>query len=225
VRLPDGEVRRLEGKAKSLLGVAQRDWLLGSLKAAQARGVVWKIIASDDPLSVPTGGYQLFTPGGDMRPLYTVRDGWAAGNRLNRDTDDNQANPLGFESELTGIVAFLKAKGITNVVWLAADVHHGRFVRLAPSGPLAGYVFHEFIAGPASARSAPPFGLAKRFRPVELYARGRRPDAARPSFLNFGVLRIATDGTLTVEIRDAEGRVQPDDRGRAGTLTLSPGGR
>lgn len=222
VRLRDGRVRRLEGKAKSLLGNEQRDWLLRSLKGAQARGVVWKIIASDDPLSVPTGGYQLFTPAGDMRPLYTVRDGWAAGNRLNRDTDDNQANPLGFESELARIVAFLEAERITNVVWLAADVHHGRFVRLEPGGPLTGYVFHEFIAGPASARSAPPFALAKRFGPVELYARGRRPDPARPSFLNFGVLKIAADGMLTVEIRDAEGRVQPDDHGRAGTLTLSP---
>jgi alkaline phosphatase D len=101
VRLPNGERRRLEGKAKTILGTEQRDWLLKGLKAAQARGVIWKIISTDDPLSSPSGSYLLFTPEGERKPLYTVRDGWAGGMKLNTDTDGNQDNPLGFESELT----------------------------------------------------------------------------------------------------------------------------
>jgi hypothetical protein len=57
---------------------------------------------------------------------------------------------------------------------------------------------------------------------VELFARGRAADPARPSFLNFGVLRITADGALTVEIRDAGGAVAVDAQGRRGTLTLTP---
>jgi alkaline phosphatase D len=222
VRLPDGERRRLEGKAKSLLGAEQREWLMRGLRDAETRGVVWKILATDTPFGVPNGGYQVFTADGPRQPLYSVRDGWARGNRLNIDTDGNQANPFGFESEARTILTFLKTEGIRNVVWIATDVHHGRLLRYEPTGPLAGYVFHEFIAGPASAISAPPFVLSTTFNPVELYARGRRPDPARPSFLNFGVVRIAADGALTVEIVAADGRVLPDDQGRPGRLTIAP---
>ena len=222
VRLRNGDRRRLEGKAKSILGASQREWLLQGLRGAQARGVVWKIISSDDPLSSPSGSYQLFAPEGPMTPLYHVRDGWAAGMRLNTDTDGNQGNPLGFESELRAILAFIKSEGITNVVWLATDVHYARLLRYEPGGDLAGLVFHEFIAGPANAGSFPPRDLSRTFSPIELFVRERRPDPARPSFFNFGVLRIAADGLLTVEIRDAAGSVAHDERGRPGALILAP---
>ena len=222
VRLRNGERRRLAGKPKSLLGATQRDWLLNSLREAQARGVVWKIISSDDPLSNVTGSYQLFAPDGPMTPLYHVRDGWAAGAKLNTDTDGNQDNPLGFESELRIILAFLKAEGISNVVWLATDVHFARFLRYEPGDELAGLVFHEFIAGPASAISLRPQALSRTFAPIEFFAQGRRSDPARPSFFNFGLLRIVADGLLRIEIRDAEGRVPHDEQGRPGALILTP---
>jgi hypothetical protein len=107
---------------------------------------------------------------------------------------------------------------VRNVVWLATDGHHARLLRYEPGG----LVFHEFVAGPASAITLTPGPLSRTFGPIELYARGRRPDPARPSFFSFGYLRIAADGRLTVEIRDAEGAVVPDDRGRPGALTLLP---
>jgi alkaline phosphatase D len=222
VRLPNGERRRLEGKAKTILGAEQRDWLLKGLKAAQERGVVWKIISTDDPLSSPTGSYLLFTPEGERKPLYTVRDGWAAGMKLNTDTDGNQDSPLGFESELRTILMFLKTEKITNVVWVATDIHYARVLRYEPAGDLAGLVFHEFIAGPANAGTGVIRPPSRTFGPIELYAQGRRSDPVRPSFLNFGVIRIAADGALTVEIRDADGQIPNDDRGRRGTLTLTP---
>jgi alkaline phosphatase D len=222
VRLRNGERRRLAGKPKSMLGIVQRDWLLTSLREAQARGVLWKSIASDDPLSTVTGSYRWFAPEGPMTPLYQVRDGWAAGAKLNTDTDGNQDNPLGFESELRSILVFLKAEGISNVVWLATDVHFARFLRYEPGGELTGLVFHEFLAGPASAISLTPQALSRTFAPIELFAQGRRADPARPSFFNFGLLRIAADGLLRVEIRDAEGRVPQDDQGRPGALILTP---
>ena len=121
-----------------------------------------------------------------MTPLYQVRDGWAAGAKLTTDTDGNQDNPLGFESELRSILAFLKAEGIRNVVWLATDVHFARFLRYEPGGELTGLVFHEFLAGPASAISLTPQALSRTFTPIELFAQGRRADPARPSFFNYG---------------------------------------
>ncbi len=152
-----------------------------------------------------------------MTPLYNIPDGWAAGVRLNAD------NPFGFESELRAILAFIKAEGIRNVVWLATDVHCAWLLRAEPGGDLAGLVFHEFIAGPANAVSSPPRVLSRTFPPIELFVRGRRPDPAHPSFFNFGVIHIAADGLLRVEVRDADGRIPHDDRGRPGALTLTPG--
>ncbi|HEY7680191.1 MAG TPA: alkaline phosphatase D family protein, partial [Terriglobia bacterium] len=159
---------------------------------------------------------------GSMTPLYNIRDGWAAGARLNGDRDGNQGSPFGFESEMRQILAAIKAAGIKNVVFVATDVHHARLLRYEPSGDLAGIVFHEFIAGPASAVSSPPGLLSRAFNPIELFARGRGPDPERPSFVNFGLLRLGADGVLTVEIRDAEGAIPQDDRGRVGALTLTP---
>lgn len=222
VRFSNGERRRLEGKAKTMLGVEQREWLLAGLRDAERRGVTWKIISTDVPLSVATGGYQLFAPEGAKTPLYNVRDGWAAGARLNADRDGNQGSPFGVESELRQILAAIKASGIRNVVFVATDVHHARLLRYEPSGDLAGLVFYEFIAGPTSAVSGTPSPLSSTFAPRELFARGRRADPVRPSFLNFGVLRIAADELLTVEIRDADGAIPQDDRGRVGALTLTP---
>jgi alkaline phosphatase D len=222
VRLRNGERRRLEGKAKTMLGAPQREWLLKGLRDAEVRGVVWKIISTDDPLSAVTGSYELYSPEGPMTPLFTVRDGWAAGVRLTADRDGNQGNVLGFESDLRGILTAIKAAGVKNVVWLATDVHYGRFLRYEPASDLSGLVFHEFIVGPTSAVSLPPGPLSRTFMPIELFARGRRPDPTHPTFFNFGVLRISADRLLTVEIRDEAGVISGDERGRPGVLTLSP---
>ncbi len=222
LRFADGDLRRLDGKAKTMLGAEQRDWLIAALRAAEQRGIVWKIVATDVPLSAVTGSYRLSAPDGPMTPLYNVRDSWAAGPRLDSHRNGNAANPFGFESELRRILAAIRSGGIKNVVFLAGDVHHARFLRYEPRAELAGLIVHEFIAGPASARSAPPGALSPTFNPVELYARGRRPDPSRPSFLNFGVVRIGVDGALTVEIRDADGAIPSDDRGRSGALVLTP---
>jgi alkaline phosphatase D len=222
VRLPNGERRRLEGKEKTMLGRAQLEWLINGLRDAEARGVLWKIISTDDPLSSVTGSYNLYSPEGSMKPLFTIRDGWAAGVRLTTDRDGNQDNPLGFESELRRIMNAIKAAGVKNVIWLATDVHYARMLRYEPASDLSGLMFHEFIAGPTSAVSLPPSPLSQTFTPIEMFARGRGPDPSRPSFFNFGLIRIAAEGSLTVEIRDADGVVPVDERGRHGTLTLTP---
>ena len=83
--------------------------------------------------------------------------------------------------------------GISNVVWLATDVHFARLLQYEPGDTLSGLVLHEFIAGPASAILLTPRALLRTFAPLELFVQGRRPDPARPSFFNFGLLRIAAE--------------------------------
>jgi alkaline phosphatase D len=222
LRLSTDDRRLVEGKAKTILGAAQKEWLLRTLRQAQTRGVLWKIISTNAPLSVPTGSYDAYSPEGLLTPLVSLRDGWAAGRRLNTDTDGNQASPLGNESELREILRVLQADGITNVVWLTTDVHHARLLRYEPDHELTGLVFHELISGPVSAYSAPPAPLSTTFHPIQLVARGRSGEPARPSFLNFGVLRIAEDGRLRVEIRDVEGAIPNDPLGRPGALMITP---
>jgi len=129
-------------------------------------------------VSSVTGSYQLFSPEETMTPLYMIRDGWAAGVRLNTDRDGNQAKLLGVESELHAILAAGKAAGVENVVWLATDVHFARPLRYEPMGDLAGLIIHEFIAGPANAVSAPPGPMSRTFNPIELFPRGPRRSKA-----------------------------------------------
>jgi alkaline phosphatase D len=228
-RLSKGERIRRPAQEKSMLGAAQRKWLLDGLKDAQARGVVWKVISTNDSVGVPSGSYQVFTPEGEMKPLYSVRDGWAAGMRFNDEPKGAQDNPSGYESELRTILRFIKTERITNVVWLATDVHHARLIEYRPDKELAGLVFHEFVTGPVSAISLPPAGapLSKTFRPREWFARGGEPrkppsPAGYSTFFNFGVLKIAANGTLTVEVRDLEGRIPKDKDRRPGMLKLTP---
>jgi hypothetical protein len=62
---------------------------------------------------------------------------------------------------------------------------------------------------------------SRNFSPIELFARGQWPDPSGPSFLNFGLLQIAADGLLRVEIRAADGLVPSDDQRQPGGLTLT----
>jgi len=114
-----------DGPRKTMLGKAQREWLLETLSKSTA---VWKVIVTSVPLSIPKGG-TLELPG---------NDNWARG-----------ADGTGFQTELTTIVQTLLTRRIRNVVWLAADVHYTRAHAYDADGD--GTVdFHEFIAGPLS---------------------------------------------------------------------------
>jgi alkaline phosphatase D len=137
-----------DGPGKTMLGPAQRAWLLDRVTRS---GATWKLVVSSVPLSVGTGR--------------RVRDGWA-----------NTLNPLvaegdhtGFEHELLEIVHALAAGRLRNVVWLTADVHFPAVVRLAP---LPGLVMHELIAGPLHARHGFPRWFDRTLNPTPLFAEG-----------------------------------------------------
>jgi alkaline phosphatase D len=137
-----------DGPGKSMLGIAQRDWLLAGLRASPA---LWKLVVSSVSLSIPTGR--------------AVRDGWANGS-----THLTPAGtPTGFEHELGLIVRDLADHRVRNLVWLVADVHRAEVIRHAPA---PGLVFHELVAGPLSAGLGRPGALDHTLRPTRLFGEG-----------------------------------------------------
>lgn len=137
-----------DGPGKTMLGAAQRDWLLAELRKSTA---VWKLVVSSVSLSIPTGR--------------TARDSWANGSTHFAP----EGSPTGFEHELLTLVHKLAAHSVRNLVWLVADVHRAEVIRHAP---LPGLVFHELVAGPLSAGPGRPGILDDTLRPTRLYGEG-----------------------------------------------------
>ena len=164
-----------DGPGKTMLGRAQRRWLAEGVLASTA---LWKVVVTSVPLSVPTGR--------------KARDAWSNANILGFPEDGG----TGFATERDAILRELRAGGVKNLVFLAADVHHAELIRLHPTTE---WSFHEFIAGPMSASPGRPRPLDDSLNPHSLWALGNA--------LNFG--EIAVDATsLTVRIIDADGRVR-----------------
>jgi alkaline phosphatase D len=126
--------------ASRILGAEQMAWLKRELAQSSA---TWKVIASDMPLGLIVGGGQEAVANGDHGPA------------------------RGRELELAALLRFIKAAGITNTVWLTADVHYtaahyytpekAQFQDFEP--------FWEFVSGPLHAGSFGPNELDATFGP------------------------------------------------------------
>lgn len=133
-----------DGPDKTMLGAAQRAWLLDELGRSTA---TWKVIASSVPLSNAKPGSKLI-PGNDS---------WALG-----------PDGTGFQTELRAIVQQILDRRIRNVVWLVTDVHYAQVNEYDPDRDgLAD--FHEFICGPLSAALVKPVLPNPVFNPTTLY--------------------------------------------------------
>ncbi len=119
---------RPDGPDKTMLGEAQRRWLLDAVAGSTAR---WKVLVSSVPLSIPKG--------------WPFADSWAGRSVLGWVT--------GFASERDTILRALQERGVDRLVVLAADVHFGAFMT---HRPWAGLVVHELVAGPLAARAKSP---------------------------------------------------------------------
>ncbi len=133
-----------DGPDKSMLGAAQRDWLLDGLRRSTA---TWKFIVSSVPVSIPKPGSKLI-PG---------IDSWAKG-----------ADGTGFGHELARIARVIADQPIRNVVWLTADVHFPQINAYDVDGD-GSPEFHEFVAGPLSANPGRHASLDPTFHPTTLY--------------------------------------------------------
>jgi alkaline phosphatase D len=137
-----------DGPGKTMLGAAQRRWLIDGVAAS---GAIWKVVVSSVPLSVPTGR--------------DGRDSWSSAGGDGRP----QESATGFATERDAILAALRDRGVKNLVVLAADVHHAEVIRHHPT---VAFSLHEFIAGPLSARPGRPRPLDASLGPRSLFARG-----------------------------------------------------
>lgn len=163
-----------DGPAKTMLGAAQLQWLLEGLTHSTA---IWKVIATSVPLSIPKGG-------GATVPGY---DGWAGG-----------PDSTGFERERQVIVDAILGQKLKNVVFIGGDVHWVQANAYDPDQD--GVIdFHEFIAGPLSARHGRVTAASETLHPTRLINEG--------GYDNFGLVRI-TKTTFDLTVVDDAGKAR-----------------
>ncbi|MBX3227123.1 MAG: alkaline phosphatase D family protein [Labilithrix sp.] len=177
--------------AGALLGPAQEAWLVESLATSRAR---WKIVACDMPIGLQIGDRGAALP--------WVADGWG---------NDEGGPPREREVELARILSALKARGVKNVVWLAADVHYAAAHRFDPVRAIYKDFdpFWELVAGPMHATAFGRKNLDLTFGPelawcsMDWEARGSPADGRQ----FFGVIDVdPRDPNLQVRWFDAFGR-------------------
>jgi alkaline phosphatase D len=138
----------LDGPAKTMLGEAQRRWLIEEVAASSA---LWKVVVSSVSLSVSTGK--------------THRDSWSNASVWGVPEEDS----TGFAVERDAILRAWADRGVKNLVFLVSDVHHAELIRHHPTRRFS---FHEFIAGPLSASFGRPRALDAGLNPRLLFAYG-----------------------------------------------------
>jgi alkaline phosphatase D len=163
-----------DGPAKTMLGSQQLAWLLQGLRGTTA---TWKVIVTSVPLSVPKGG-GLIVPG---------YDGWAGGS-----------DGTGFERERQVIVDAIVGDKIKNVVFIGGDIHwvQANMYDVNQDGTPD---FHEFVAGPLSARHGRLTPPSPALHPKNLINEG--------GYDNFGVVRV-TKEAFAVSIIDDAGKTR-----------------
>ena len=164
-----------DGPGKTMLGAAQRRWLVDSVSASTA---TWKVVVSSVPLSIPTG-----SP--------ARRDSWSNASVYGTP----QEGGTGFAVERDALLRQLRERGVKNLAFVVADVHHAEIIRHHPA---PGWSFHEFVAGPLSARFGRPRPLDEGLNPRSLFARS--------GVNNFGEVTLEP-AHLTVRLYDEEGAV------------------
>jgi alkaline phosphatase D len=184
---------RLDAES-AFLGPEQMRWLKQRLLASQA---TWKVIASDMPLSIVVPDLNPDVPKGTF-------EAWA---------NADNGPPAGRELEIAGILSFIKANNIRNVVWVTADVHYAAAYRYSPDKAKFTEFdpFWEFVAGPINAGTFGPGEVDMTFGPEEKFLGIPRDMKQNRSpfdnFQFFGLGRI--DGVteaLTVSLHDVDGK-------------------
>jgi alkaline phosphatase D len=141
-----------DGPGKTMLGPAQREWLLRGLAGSDA---TWKLVVSSVPLGMFTGGRH--------------SDSWSGANLLGYP----RTAATGFVHERTVILRHVHEHGIRNVVFVSGDVHHAELIR---HEPWPGFVVHEVIAGPLAAKQGYPRFLDRSLNSRSLGSLGFAPN-------------------------------------------------
>lgn len=180
-----------ESDATTFLGKPQLAWLLDGLKNSKA---VWKVIASDMPLSLQV------KDGKDAAGL----DKWEAV------ANGDHGAPLGRELEIAGLLREIKKAGIQNIVWLTADVHYtaAHFFDPAQAKFTDFLPFWEFVSGPLNSGGFGPAQPDHTFGMQVVYQKAPHMVNAPPTngMQFFGQVDIdAKTKALTVTLKDLVG--------------------
>ena len=175
-----------DGPGKTMLGRAQRRWLVEGVTSSTA---TWKVVVSSVTLSLPTGRSER-------------RDGWSSANVLGLPQDG-----AGFATERDAILGALRKADTRNVIFVVADVHHAELIRHHPH---LDWSFHEFVAGPLNAGTFGPNALDATFGPQLVFQKAPPAGQSNPSpyagFQFFGEVNIdPSTRALTVDLRDLAG--------------------
>jgi alkaline phosphatase D len=142
-------------------------------------------------------------------PLSLIVYDDAANKRGSEAFAQGDGPPRGRELEIADLLRFIRNAGVTNTVWLTADVHYAaahfynpdkaQFQEFSP--------FWEFVAGPLNAGTFGPNELDNTFGPEVRFVKAagldnpNLPPSAGMQF--FGHVRIdGSSGQMTVTLRD-----------------------
>jgi alkaline phosphatase D len=138
----------------------------------------------------------------------------------------DNGKPLGRELEFLDLLRWIKESGVSNTVWITADVHYAAAHFYDPKRsavPDAFKPFWEFVAGPLHAGSFGPNALDGTFGPEVKFQWAPPPGSKLPlapsdGLQSFGTIRIdAKSHRCTVELRGLDGQVLD-----GGSFTLEP---
>ncbi|MEO1470291.1 MAG: alkaline phosphatase D family protein [Pseudomonadota bacterium] len=173
-----------QGGPASFMGRDQIDWLKRGLANSRA---TWKVIASDMPIGMIVGDGDHFENGA------------------------NGDGPVrGREHDIAEVLAFAKAAGVKNMVWLTADVHYTAAHHYSPDRAVFQDFepFWEFVTGPLHAGTFGPSRYDNTFGPKVRFskhpAEGRRNLPPSEGLQFFGKVDIeGATGAMTVTLMDA----------------------
>src|SRR5579885_775133 len=178
--------------AASFRGPTQLAWLKRELKASKA---TWKVIAADMPISLVI--------------VYDVPKKWG----IEAVAQGDDGAPRGRELEIADLLSFIKHAGISNTVWLTADVHYTAAHYYDPNKAAFQDFepFWEFVSGPLHAGTFGPNALDKTFGPQLVYVKA--PPAGQVNLPPSDGLQffghVAIDGAsqqMTVTLKDVDDR-------------------
>jgi alkaline phosphatase D len=188
-RGPNGEGNETSyGPAAYFLGPQQTAWLKRELLNSRA---TWKVIAADMPIS-----------------LIVVYDGdrnWGV-----EAVAQGDGPPRGRELEIADLLSFIRRAGITNTVWLTADVHYTAAHYYDPNKAVFQDFepFWEFVSGPIHAGSFGPNQLDNTFGPQLVYIKAPTKEQGQNAAPTYGLQffgHVAIDGAtgvMTVTLKD-----------------------
>ena len=175
----------------SILGPAQAQWLIDSLRSSTA---TWKVVAADLPLSIVVADSNTTPPGGP-KSMEAVAQG-------------DPGAPLGREFEVARILS--STKDVANIVYLTADVHYTAAISYHPDRATFQDFrpFWEFVSGPLNAGAFPVSPVDSTFGAAYEFVHAPEEDNVSPAegFQHFGQVRIDKDTrALTVDLCESTG--------------------